>query len=445
MRVLTGERKRSPDVVLAKLADVVARERHTALLRIEEAEQEVRDRRLAGAARPDERDPPARLEPQIEAAQRRRLSRRVAGSNTLEGHDRGKRGRRARLGGIAHGRLAVDELEHAAAGCDRGPELRGGGPKRRDALERRQREQSGRRDEHPVNRRVGRHSKHTGDGQAGDQDRQALREAGCERVAPAEAGELAAPCPDAGEGVLLAPVDDELRRTSQQLDELGGELRPRGALTTAGGPGQGDRQRRNEHADEDQPNRKNRGSGGQERRRHSHARRPDRECHERRREPSDVQPLERVDVADHSAEELASPVALELAGSERLDPLVEARADPAQSPECDVMRGDALEVTGERPRETEEPDRDDRHGQREDRRLLRGTGDQIAGRRHQSDPEPDREHAEHGEHGNAPRGHACEADEPTERRGHAAAATVSTTLPSCKRTTRSARAASSGR
>ena len=60
------------------------------------------------------------------------------------------------------------------------------------------------------------------------------------------------------------------------------------------------------------------------------------------------------------------------------------------------MRGDALEVTGERPRETEEPDRDDRHGQREDRRLFRSTGDQIAGRRHQCDPETDREHAEHG-------------------------------------------------
>ena len=67
-------------------------ERHAAFLGIEEAEQQVRDRRLAGAARPDERDPPAWLEPQVEAAQRRRLSGRVAGGDTLEGHDRGKRG-----------------------------------------------------------------------------------------------------------------------------------------------------------------------------------------------------------------------------------------------------------------------------------------------------------------------------------------------------------------
>ena len=201
-----------------------------------------------------------------------------------------------------------------------------------DALERREGEQRGRRDEHPVDRRVGHDREDAGHRQPGDQDRQALREAGCKRVAAAEAGELAAPCPDAGEGVLLAPVDDELRRASQQLDELGGELRPGGSLTTAGGAGQDDRQRRNERAHEQQPDGKNRGGGGQERGCHSHAPRPDRERHERRREPTDVQPLERVDVADHPAQELAAPVALELGGSERLDPLVEARADPAQRP-----------------------------------------------------------------------------------------------------------------
>ena len=48
------------DVVLAVLAQVAAGERDAARLGVEEAQQQVRDRRLAGAARPDERDARAR-------------------------------------------------------------------------------------------------------------------------------------------------------------------------------------------------------------------------------------------------------------------------------------------------------------------------------------------------------------------------------------------------
>ena len=62
MGVLAGEGERAADVPLIEIADVTTRERDAALLGIEKAKEKVRDRRLAGSARPDERDPPTRVE-----------------------------------------------------------------------------------------------------------------------------------------------------------------------------------------------------------------------------------------------------------------------------------------------------------------------------------------------------------------------------------------------
>ena len=138
----------------------------------------------------------------------------------------------------------------------------------------------------------------------------------------------------ARERVLLAPVDDELRRAAQQLDELGGELAParrpddgrrRGSSATVSA---GTSTPTSDQPDAQESPRRRAGTPPST----PDARRADRERDERRPEPAEVEALERVDVADHSAEELAAPVALELAGRERLDALVEARADPAQSP-----------------------------------------------------------------------------------------------------------------
>ena len=237
VRVLAGERERAPDVVLPELADVAAAERDAALLGIEEAQQQVRDRRLAGAARPDERDPPSRLEPEVEAAQRRRLARRVAGGHALE-----RDGRR---------QLAA----RAAARRDRGPPARGRPARARDGRRRACSRARGGRPQRQRRRRTrparaarasprapGRAwracaatAQHAGDGQPRDQDRQAVGEPGGEPVAAAEAGELVAARAHARERVLLAPVDDELRRAAQQLDELGGELRPGRRLAAPGG------------------------------------------------------------------------------------------------------------------------------------------------------------------------------------------------------------------
>ena len=106
-------------VLLAVGAQVVPRERHPAMLGIEEAQEQVRDRRLPRPARPDERDPPARVEPQGEAVERRRLAGRVAGAHPLERDRERPDRRRERVGGVGHGRLAVGQLEDAPSRRER--------------------------------------------------------------------------------------------------------------------------------------------------------------------------------------------------------------------------------------------------------------------------------------------------------------------------------------
>ena len=88
MRVLARERERAPDVLLTELSHVAPRKRHAALFGIEEAQEEIRDGRLAGSARPDERDPPTRVEPEVEVAERGLVARRVTGGHAFERHDR---------------------------------------------------------------------------------------------------------------------------------------------------------------------------------------------------------------------------------------------------------------------------------------------------------------------------------------------------------------------
>ena len=56
---------------------------------------------------------------------------------------------------------------------------------------------------------------------------------------------------------------------------------------------------------------------------------------------------------------------------------IEARAYPSERAEGDVVRREPLEVAGERPCEAEEADGDDRHRQREDRRLFGRARDQV--------------------------------------------------------------------
>src|SRR5207245_414204 len=57
VRLLARDRDRPADILLSVVAEITAGHRHAAALRVEEAEQEVGDGRLAGAAWSEERDP----------------------------------------------------------------------------------------------------------------------------------------------------------------------------------------------------------------------------------------------------------------------------------------------------------------------------------------------------------------------------------------------------
>ena len=86
MGVLAGDRDHAPDVVLAVLANILSGHRHPAALGIEEPQQQVCDRRLAGAARTEQRDPLARLEPEADAVDRGALLTRIPRRHTFERH-----------------------------------------------------------------------------------------------------------------------------------------------------------------------------------------------------------------------------------------------------------------------------------------------------------------------------------------------------------------------
>src|SRR5215470_14975891 len=72
MRFLARQREPCADVFLPVLMEIAAVHGHPSLGGVEEAEQEVRHRRLPGTARSDERDVATRLETQVEVRDDRR-------------------------------------------------------------------------------------------------------------------------------------------------------------------------------------------------------------------------------------------------------------------------------------------------------------------------------------------------------------------------------------
>ena len=82
--------------------------------------------------------------------------------------------------------------------------------------------------------------------------------------------------------------------------------------------------------------------------------------------------MQRVDVADHPPEQLAAPVGRELGRRERLDPRVEAGADPAERPQREVVRGESVQVAQSGRARPKKRTATIVVRQREDRRLLGG-------------------------------------------------------------------------
>ncbi len=173
-----------------------------------------------------------------------------------------------------------------------------------------------------------------------------------------------------GELLLLAAVDDELGGAAQELDQLGRQLPARRGLATTRGAAEPRSERRDGDAADEEAGREKRSRQGQDDRGGDDAGGADGERDERRPDPAQVEPLQRIDVADHAADEVAAPEVVELRRCERLDARVETAADAPERAQREIVRGEPVEVAGDRPCEPEEADEDDRDRQREDRRML---------------------------------------------------------------------------
>ena len=288
------------------------------------------------------------------------------------------------------------------------------------------------------------HREDSGRRQSCDENGERIGERGQQRVAATEAHELRIRLPDASGCVFLAAVDDELGGATEELHELGGELATGLRLPLARGAGEHAGDHGNRDPPEQQSEREDPGSRRKNDGRGDDAGRPGEECDERRPDSAEVEALQGVDVSDHPGEEVAPPVALQLGRREWLDACVEARADPAERPQGEVVRGEALEVAGDGPGQAEEADGHDRHGQREDRGVLRGARDEVARRRHERDPEADGERPERDGEADSPGWHAGEREE-SAKRDHAALASASSTIrPATSPTVLSASRTSSG-
>ena len=140
MCVLTCERDGATNVLLPVLAKVSAAERDPALLRVEEAKQEIGDRRLSRSALADQGEPRAGLEAEAESVEREGFVRAVPRPDAFE-RDREARRGGGRLGRIVDGRPPVHQLEDAPTGGERRREVARRLRERLDALEGGEREQ----------------------------------------------------------------------------------------------------------------------------------------------------------------------------------------------------------------------------------------------------------------------------------------------------------------
>ena len=309
------------------------------------------------------------------------LPRRVGGGHALE-RDAGRPAGRRRVR-IPDRRLALDQIEHPPTGGDRGGELArraGSGGRSRTTPVRAAPASPRGRGRGPA--RAPTRREHPGDRQARDRIESPRRGRG-ERVAACRGGRARGRVRDAAERVLLAPVDDELGRAAQHLDELGRQLAARSRLPAAATRASRAASTGTSDAGEQEAERRARSGGRQERRGRRDARRPDHECDEQRRRARGGRAPAARRRRRPSGRAVAAPIARELPGRERLDPLVEARRirpSARQRESCETSRSS---VAGERPREPEETHEDDRHRQREDRRPLGCARDQVAGRRDQ--------------------------------------------------------------
>ncbi len=376
MRVLARDGDRPPHVLLPVVAQVAPGERHPAALGVEEPDEQVRDRRLPGAARPHESDAAARLQPEIGALEDRRLAVAVAGADGLEGNGERPVGKLGGARRVRDCRVAVGKLEEALAGSQCLAQLPGALRERLHPFEGGEREQCERRNQHAVEAPGGMgrdcEGEHCRDRRADDQEPQSLTRALGERRMPGASDEPGIGVAKPADPLLHASIDGDLLGAAHRLDELGGELTacsgldgPGPPLERNGGGRHGDSRHKEAGCERDRRGREDRG-GDPDGDRAGHKR------DEPRADAAQVKVLERVDVGDEPREQVTLPMVAELRGRERLDGVVHPDARLSQSAQSQVVGREPLEVPGKRPREAEEPHADDGDGEREHSGMLCG-------------------------------------------------------------------------
>ena len=216
-----------------------------------------------------------------------------------------------------------------------------------------------------------------------------------ERVPASEPNELAVSGGDTCERLALAAERGQLGRAAQELDELRRQLCACRGLPPAGALAHRQRDRRHEKPSGKQPGGEHHGGEGEGVGHDTDARTAHEQSHERRTEPAYEQALQRIDLADRTRQQLTVPVPAELGGRQGLEAFVDLHAQPPERSQREVVRDESVEVPRHRPCEPEEPHGHDRHREREDRRTLCGTRDEVAGGRHQRDAEAHRQRTEY--------------------------------------------------
>ncbi len=115
--------------------------------------------------------------------------------------------------------------------------------------------------------------------------------------------------------LVLAPVHDELGRAAKELDELGVQVALRAGRRRPAARAEPPGDRRHADPADEQSRGEDRRGDRQDRGSDADRDRAGRDGDERRGEAAQVEALERVDVADHPADEIAPPVGLEPAGA----------------------------------------------------------------------------------------------------------------------------------
>ena len=150
VRVLARDGDQAAHVLLAVAAQVLAVESHAPALRVDEAQEQAHDGRLAGSAPAEQDDAPPRFEAQAEAVERGSLVAAVAGPDVVElDRERLLRGGE-RKRGVDDARDAVGQIEHASAGRYGRLQLAEGLGQGLDGLEGGERDERQQRDQHTV-------------------------------------------------------------------------------------------------------------------------------------------------------------------------------------------------------------------------------------------------------------------------------------------------------